>query len=156
MESQLFIYQESTSLVKPAVTPLAVKKAPMKAFPGLEKWLHQDRPLKSVRPKPQWLLQQLKSQRLEKKIPVNPKAVTSKGSASKSSKTPTSRKKVAASGKESGCCTPWEQSNYSWQGEKAPPAAKAKRVAGEMPSPTPMSVVRKPLYKYLDDLEFSL
>lgn len=33
MESQLFIYQESTSLVKPAVTPLAVKKAPMKAFP---------------------------------------------------------------------------------------------------------------------------
>lgn len=33
MESQLFIYQESTSLVKPALTPLAVKKAPMKAFP---------------------------------------------------------------------------------------------------------------------------
>lgn len=33
MESQLFIYQKSTSLVKPAVTPLAVKKAPMKPFP---------------------------------------------------------------------------------------------------------------------------
>lgn len=33
MESQLFIYKESTYLVKPAVTPLAVKKAPMKAFP---------------------------------------------------------------------------------------------------------------------------
>lgn len=42
MESQLFIYQESTSLVKPAVIPLAVKKAPMKREivfrPELKTW----------------------------------------------------------------------------------------------------------------------
>lgn len=56
-------------------------------------------------------------------------------------------------------CSSVRAYNYlglSCDGSSVSVAEKAKRVAGEMPSPTPMSVVIKPLYKYLDDLEFSL
>lgn len=135
------IHLPGIHFVKPAVTPLGVKKAPMKAFPVTKAGSITSSGSTSKVGSSKAAVATATTQNRKdwkRRSPSIPRMSPPKSLPQNPAKLLLLERKAALPGKK--VTTPDKEKRHPR------PQTKAKRVAGELPSPTPMPVVRKPLY----------